>query len=86
MAISIPILLTSTILPHSTPGIYRIIQTEKQRYQQYIEALVYLVRTKLFEKIIYADNSNSEFISDLHLVAKSFESKRLEIEVLNIPY
>ncbi|MCU0288111.1 MAG: hypothetical protein MUE70_06695 [Desulfobacterales bacterium] len=85
MAISIPILLTSTILPHSTAGIYKIVQTEKQRYRQYTEALEYLVRTKLFENIIYADNSNSEFISDLHLLAKSFESKRLKIEVLNIP-
>lgn len=85
MPSSIPILLTSTILPHSSPGIYKIIQTEKQRYQQYTEALAYLVGTKLFEKIIFADNSNSKFVSDLHLVAKSFVSKRVKIEILNIP-
>ena len=85
MICNIPILLSSTILPHLSQGIYEVKQTEHERYKEYCDALIYLARTKLFNKIVFADNSSSKFVNDLSALAKSMENKDLTIEIINIP-
>lgn len=85
MPYDIPILLTSTILPHETDGIYKIVQSEEDRFREYCKVLKHTARSGLFREIVFADNSSTKKIPELRRLADSLCHEGLHIEVLHFP-
>lgn len=85
MPYDIPILLTSTILPHETNGIYKIVQSEEDRFREYCKVLKHTARSGLFREIVFADNSSTKKITALRQLADSLCHEGLHIEVLHFP-
>jgi hypothetical protein len=53
------LLLTATIKPHATAGIYNVAQSERDRYIEYREALRFYLKFCSGYKIVFCENSSS---------------------------
>lgn len=74
-------LLTGTIKPHETDGIYKINQTEFARYHQYRTCLKYYLRKSCISQVILAENSRSQYVGALE---REFGKER-KFELLHCP-
>ena len=76
---SIPLLLTATTNPGSTINV--TVNSTAERRQQYLSALEFYVESKVFKKVIFAENSgdNLEFLVPLKEKAKELGT---ELELL----
>lgn len=79
------VILTATILPHATHGIYCVNQTEQQRYMEYKRNLAFLARSKIFKRIVFLENSRSQYLSELCSYAKILEGYGSKMEVYHYP-
>jgi hypothetical protein len=82
---AIPILLTATVRPHNSRELFEVRQTEQQRFEQYRSALTYLANSRLFSRIVFAENSLSSWVPEIKALARSLENKKLRIEVFHAP-
>jgi hypothetical protein len=81
----IPIILTATIKPHSSPGIVNVTQLEHDRYCQYRRALTYVCRSQLFHHIIFADNSRSHLFHQIAAYATSVSTSDVKVSAVSYP-
>lgn len=82
----VPLLLTATIRPHHSPGIFTVCQTEESRYREYCAAIKWLSWSKLASRIVVAENSHSSFVGGLRSLCHNLETPGLSIEFLNLPF
>ncbi|WP_254960204.1 hypothetical protein [Cyanobium sp. BA5m-10] len=81
----LPIVLTATIRPHRTTGIYAINQTEEDRFISYQHSIKWISDTRATDKLILAENSSSKLTSELFKYLHSLASPHFHTETLHYP-
>ena len=76
---SIPLLLTATTNPGDTINV--TVNSVKDRRQQYLSALEFYLDSKVFQRVIFAENSGDD-LEFLIPVKEKAENLGIEIELL----
>jgi hypothetical protein len=82
----LPILLTATIRPHRTDGVYKVNQPEEERFRQYCSALQWIAKSRLTDKLVLAENSGSSLTTDLFRYCSSLQGEHFRAETLHYPF
>lgn len=76
-------IVTGTIRPTPLMG-QLVLKDEKERLQQYVESLQFLIDTKAFNKIVFCENSNYG-VEDLRFLIQTAAAKEIELELFSFP-
>jgi hypothetical protein len=80
------VLLTATIRPHQTSGIYKVNQTEEERFEQYCCTLKWIAKSRATNKLVLAENRSSPLTADLFRYCSSLQGEHFRSETLHYPF